>query len=76
LKIVQLAESGSRIRQGDLVVKFDAAAQEDRLLARLAQLVGTLAELEIEVDLEHGASGGRGVLDCGYDIVRQSDRQV
>lgn len=34
LKIVRLAESGKMIRRGEVVVEFDAAAQEDLFIAR------------------------------------------
>jgi len=49
LKIVRLAESGKPIRRGEVVVAFDAAAQEDRYVERdttVRQVESEIAEAE------------------------------
>ena len=52
LKIVQLAESGKPIRRGEVVVAFDAAAQEDLYVARDTNVRQVESEIK-QADAQH-----------------------
>ena len=72
LKIVQLAESGSRIRTGDIVVKFDAAAQEDRLLEQETDLRQVQSEIK-QLEAQHSIADEQNemaVMQSQYNLER------
>lgn len=72
LKIVQLAESGSRIRKGDIVVKFDAASQEDRLLEQQTSLRQVESEIK-QLEAQHSIADEQNsmtVMQSRYNLER------
>lgn len=72
LKIVQLAESGSRIQKGEIVVKFDAAAQEDRLLEQETDLRQVQSEIK-QLEAQHSIADEQNemaVMQSKYNLER------
>jgi multidrug efflux pump subunit AcrA (membrane-fusion protein) len=72
LKIVQLAESGARINRGDIVVKFDSAAQEDRLLEQETSLRQVESEIK-QLEAQHSIADEQNemaVMQSKYNLER------
>jgi multidrug efflux pump subunit AcrA (membrane-fusion protein) len=72
LKIVQLVETGSRISRGDIVVKFDAAAQEDRLLEQETSLRQVESEIK-QLEAQHSMADEQNemaVMQSKYNLER------
>lgn len=72
LKIVQLAENGRPIRQGDVVVRFDEAAQEDTLIERQTQLRQVDSEIE-QAEAQHAITDERNemmIMQSTYNVER------
>ncbi len=72
LKIVQLAENGSRVSQGDIIVRFDAAAQEDRLLEQETDVRQVESEIK-QLDAQHSIADEQNemaVMQSRYNLER------
>lgn len=72
LKIVQLAENGGRLRKGDIVVRFDAASQEDRLLEEETQLRQVESEIK-QLEAQHAIADEQNemaVMQSRYNLER------
>ena len=72
LKIVRLAANGGPIRRGDIVVEFDASAQEDALLERQTQVRQVDKEI-VQAEAEHAITDERNemqIMQATYDVER------
>lgn len=72
LKIVQLAENGKPIRQGEVVVRFDESAQEDTLIERQTQLRQVDSEIE-QAEAQHAITDERNemsIMQSTYNVER------
>ncbi len=72
LKIVQLAESGRPIRKGEVVVKFDEAAQEDLFILRDTTVRQVQSEIK-QADAQHSIVDERNemeVMTATYNLER------
>lgn len=72
LKIVQLAENGRPIRQGDVVVRFDESSQEDTLIERQTQLRQVDSEIE-QAEAQHAITDERNemeIMQSTYNVER------
>ncbi len=72
LKIVELAENGRPIAAGDVVVRFDEAAQEDNLIERQTQVRQVDSEIE-QAEAQHAITDERNemmVMQATYNLER------
>ena len=72
LKIVQLAESGKRIEEGDIVVQFDESSQEDLLIARETEVRQVDSEIE-QAEAQHAITDERNemfIMQASYNVER------
>ena len=72
LKIVQIAESGKFIEEGDIVVRFDEAAQEDLLIARETEVRQVDSEIE-QAEAQHAITDERNemlIMQATYNVER------
>ena len=72
LKIVRLAESGRPIREGEIVVQFDEAAQEDLMIERETQVRQVDKEIE-QAEAQHAITDERNemmVMQATYNLER------
>ncbi len=72
LKIVRLAENGKAIREGDIVVQFDEAAQEDALIERQTQVRQVDSEIE-QAEAQHAITDERNemlIMQATYNVER------
>ncbi len=72
LKIVQLAENGSPIGRGEIIVRFDAAAQEDRLLEQETDVRQVESEIK-QLDAQHSIADEQNemaVMQSRYNLER------
>lgn len=72
LKIVELAADGGRLRRGDVVVRFDAAAQEDKLLEEETQLRQVESEIK-QLEAQHAIADEQNemiVMQSRYNLER------
>ncbi len=72
LKIVQLAENGKPIREGEIVVRFDESAQEDLLVERETQVRQVDSEIK-QAEAQHAITDERNemlVMQATYNLER------
>ena len=72
LKIVQIAESGKFIEEGEIVIQFDEAAQEDLLIARETEVRQVDSEIE-QSEAQHAITDERNemlIMQATYNVER------
>lgn len=72
LKIVQLAENGSPIAEGAIVVQFDESAQEDLLIERETEVRQVDSEIE-QAEAQHAITDERNemmIMQATYNLER------
>lgn len=72
LKIVELAENGRPIRQGEIVVRFDESAQEDLLVERETQVRQVDSEIK-QAEAQHAITDERNemlIMQATYNLER------
>lgn len=72
LKIVQLAENGKAIKQGDVVVRFDESAQEDTMILRETNFRQVESEIK-QAEAQHSITDERNameIMQAQYNLER------
>ncbi len=72
LQIVELAENGKPISEGDVVVRFDESAQEDMLIERQTAVRQVDSEIE-QAEAEHAITDERNdmfIMQATYNVER------
>ena len=72
LQIVELAENGKPIRQGELVVRFDESSQEDLLIERQTEVRQVDSEID-QARAEHAITDERNemqIMQATYNVER------